>query len=34
LIQRERSHVTAFEFPEGAFDLDTPEDLLAWRSRP
>ncbi len=33
LIRRDLSRVTPFEFPEGAFDLDTPEALLEWRGR-
>ena len=32
VIQSDRARVSTFEFPGGALDLDTPDDLRAWRT--
>lgn len=34
VIEALPTRVMPFHFPGGAFDLDTPEDLHAWRARP
>lgn len=33
VIQADRDRVVSFEFPGGALDLDSPDDLRAWRMR-
>ena len=33
LIEKDPSRVAQVDFPNGVFDLDTPEDLLAWQER-
>ena len=33
VIQADPARVASFEFPDGALDLDAPDDLRAWRSR-
>ncbi len=33
LIQKNPARVAQLDFPGGIFDLDTPEDLLAWQER-
>jgi molybdenum cofactor cytidylyltransferase len=33
VIQRDAERVAKFEFSDGALDLDSPEDLQAWRTR-
>ncbi|HEY0789626.1 MAG TPA: nucleotidyltransferase family protein [Chthoniobacterales bacterium] len=33
-LLREAPHVDVLEWPEGAFDVDTPEDWLRWRPNP
>jgi len=34
LIQQNPTRVAQLDFPGGLFDLDTPEDFLAWQKRP
>jgi CTP:molybdopterin cytidylyltransferase MocA len=33
LIEKDPSRVAQVDFPNGGFDLDTPEDFLAWQER-
>jgi hypothetical protein len=33
VIHSDPARVTAFDFPGGALDLDTPDDLRSWRTR-
>jgi CTP:molybdopterin cytidylyltransferase MocA len=33
LVLKNRSRVAQVDFANGAFDLDTPEDVLSWQER-